>query len=147
MKPNGKYFVVRAVLFVLCMAGLFTATANAETAHGKFKLTTETRWGKMLLAPGEYEFTLNTTATGSMITIRSEDSRWSGMILPLGISDPASVAGSGLYVGQSENGAYVESLALGELGVTLSFGAPKAGKVTRLMVPQPTEVASASGSH
>jgi hypothetical protein len=146
MKPNGKYFVVRAALFVLCMAGLFTAMANAETAHGKFKLTTETRWGKMLLAPGEYEFTLNTSAAGAMVTIRSESTGWSGMILPEGISDPAA-PGSNLYLGQSQQGSYVESLALGDLGVMLNFGAPKAGKVTRLMVPQSTEVASASGSH
>jgi hypothetical protein len=146
MKPNGKYFVVRAVLFVLCMAGLFTAMANAETAHGKFKLTTETRWGKMLLAPGEYEFTLNTNAAGAMVTIRSESTGWGGMVLPESISDPA-VTGSNLYLGQSEQGSYVESLALGDLGVMLTFGAPKAGKVTRLMEPQPTEVASASGSH
>ena len=90
MKPNGKYSVVRAVLLVLCMAGLFTAMANAETAHGKFKLTTETRWGKMLLAPGEYEFTLNTNAAGAMVTIRSEGTGWSGMILPVSISDPAA---------------------------------------------------------
>jgi hypothetical protein len=147
MKPNGKYFATRAVLFVLCMAGTFSAMANAETAHGKFKLTTETRWGGLLLLPGEYEFTLNTEPAGSTVTVRSEDSGWSGMVLPEGISDPVSESGSSLQLGESAHGAYVQSLALGDLGLTLKFGAPKAGKVTRLMMPQPTEVATASGSH
>ena len=76
MKPNGKYFaVVRAVVFVLCMVSLLSAIGNAETAHGKFKLPTETRWGKLLLAPGEYEFTFSTDAAGTMITVRSIISR------------------------------------------------------------------------
>lgn len=148
MKPNGKYFaVVRAVVFVLCMAGMFSAMANAETAHGKFKLPTETRWGKLLLAPGEYEFTITTEPTGTMVTICSKDSGWSGMIMPEGVSDPASTEGSSLTLAQSDAGAYVSSLALGDLGMTLKFAMPKTGKVTRLVEPQPTEVASASGSH
>jgi hypothetical protein len=67
--------------------------------------------------------------------------------MPEGISDPASAEGSSLKLGQSEYGMYVQSLALEDLGVTLNFGAPKAGKVTRLVLPQATEVASASGSH
>ena len=147
MKPNGKYFVVRAVVFVLCMAGLFSAMANAETAHGKFKLPTETRWGNLLLAPGEYEFTLHTEAASKMVTVRSENSAWSGMIMPQGTSDPISPEGSSLQLGRSDEGAYVRSLVLGELDMTLNFGAPKAHKVTRLMQPQTKEVASASGSH
>ena len=148
MKPNGKYFaVVRAVVFVLCMVSLLSVFGSAETAHGKFKLPTETRWGKLLLAPGEYEFTITTEPTGTMVTICSEDSGWSGMIMPEGISDPASKEGSSLLLAQSDEGEYVSSLALGDLGMTLNFAAPKAGKITRLVQPQPTEVASASGSH
>jgi hypothetical protein len=148
MKPNSKYFaVVRAVVFVLCVVALLSAFGNAETAHGKFKLPTETRWGKLLLAPGEYEFTITTEPTGAMVTICSKDSGWSGMILPEGISDPASTEESSLMLAQFDGGVYVSSLALGDLGMTLNFGVPKAGKVTRLVQPQPTEVASASGSH
>ena len=147
MKPNGKYFAVRAVLFVLCTAGLFSAMANAETAHGKFKLPTETRWGNLLLAPGEYEFTISTEAASKMVTVRSLDSGWSGMVMPQGTSDPISSEGTSLHLGQSDEGAYVRSLALGDFGMTLHFGAPKAGKVTRLMQPKEREVASASGAH
>lgn len=148
MKPNGKYFaVVRAVVFVLCMVGMLSAIGNAETVHGKFKLPTETRWGKLLLAPGEYEFTITTEPTGTMVTICSKDSGWSGMVMPKGVSDPVSSEGSNLTLAQSDGGAYVSSLALGDLGMTLNFGAPKAGKVTRLVPPQPTEMASTSDSH
>ncbi len=147
MKPNGKDFVVRAVLFVLCTVSLLSAMGNAETVHGKFKLTTETRWGKLLLAPGEYQFTTSPDAAGRIVTVSSKDSGRSGMIMSEGVSDPDSARGSRLLLGQSAEGVYVRSLALGEFGMTLTFGAPKAGKVTRLVQPQPTQVASASGSH
>jgi hypothetical protein len=147
MKPNGKYFVVRAVVFVLCMAGMFSAMANAETAHGKFKLATETRWGKLLLEPGEYEFTISNTAASPVVMVRSEDSGWSAMILPKETSSPVLAPGSSLLLGDSSAGAYVRTLALGEVGLTLDFGEPKAGKVTRLGEPKPAEMASASGSH
>jgi hypothetical protein len=147
MKPNGKYFAVRAVLFVACMVGLLSAFGSAETEHGKFKLPTETRWGKLLLAPGEYEFTMSTDAAGTIVNVRSEDSGWSGMIMCESTSDLAHAEGSSLLLGKSEAGTYVRSLALGDLGVVLNFGTPKAGKVTRLVKPQPSEAASASGSH
>ena len=147
MKPNGKYFALRAVLFVLCAAGVFSARANAETARGKFKLLTEARWGKLLLAPGKYEFTITTGAAGTMVIVRSDDSGWSGIIMPEAISDPASTEGSSLQLGQSGSGPYIQSLALGDLGMRLTFARPKTGKVTRLALPQTAEVASASGSH
>jgi hypothetical protein len=147
MKPNGKYFVVRAVLFVLCTVSLLSVMGNAETVHGKFKLQSETRWGQLLLAPGEYEFTLSNDSAGTIVTVRSKDSGWSGMIMPEAISDPSSTEGASLMLAQSKDGVYVRSLALGEFGMTLNFRAPKAGKLTRLIQPQPTEVASASGSH
>ncbi|SRR5258708_2597893 len=147
MKPNGKHFVVRAVVFVVCTVSLLSAIGSAETARGKFKLPTETRWGKLLLAPGEYEFTTSSDTAGTIVTVRSEDSGWSGMIMAESTSDPASGEGSSLLLGRAESGAYVRSLELGDLGMTLNFGAPKAGKVTRLVKLQPTEVATASGSH
>jgi hypothetical protein len=147
MKPNGKYFaVVRAVVLVLRMAGMFSAMANAETAHGKFKLQAETRWGELLLEPGEFEFTVSDTDSVALVTVRSEDSGQSGVIMPEDISDPTST-GSSLMLAPSGSGAYVRTLALGDVGLALDFGEPKAGKVTRLGGPKPTEMASASGSH
>ena len=146
MKPNGKHFVMRAVLFVLCTVSLLSAMGSAETAHGKFKLPTETRWGQLLLAPGEYEFTISDDAAAMIVTVRSKDSGRSGMILAEGISDPLSAVGASLMLAQSGEGAYVRSLVLGEFGMMLNFRAPKGGKLTRLMQPQSTEVATASGS-
>ncbi len=147
MKPNGKYFVVRAVFFVVCAVGLLSVFGNAETAHGTFKLPTEARWGKLLLAPGEYEFTVNDDPSGRIVIVRSRESGWSGMILSASSSDVHFAEGTKLLLAKSGEGVYVRALCLGDSGVMLNYRMPKAGKVTRLTKPQPSVAASASGAH
>ncbi len=147
MKPNGKYFVVRAVFFVVCAVGLLSAFGSAETAHGIFKLPTEARWGKLLLAPGEYEFTVNNDASRRIVIVRSRESGWSGMILSVSSSDMQFAEGAQLLLAKSEEGVYVRALCLGDSGVVLNYRMPEAGKVTRLVKPKPSVVASASGAH
>ena len=81
MKPNGKYFVVRVVLVALCAVTLFSIAGQAQTTRGNFKLPVETHWGKMVLAPGEYEFTINHALAGKILTVRSKETGWSGMVM------------------------------------------------------------------
>jgi hypothetical protein len=148
MKPNGKYFVVRAVLLTWCAVGLLSAFGNAETVRGTFKLGNETHWGRLLLAPGEYEFTVNDQLAGKMVTVRSVDSGLSGMIMAKGTSDMRAGTESTLTISKSPDGAYVQALSLRDSGVTLHYGVPKAGRLTKLAKSQATPtVASASGGH
>jgi hypothetical protein len=146
MKPNGKFFVVRAVLLTLCAVNLLSALGSAETVRGNFRLASETHWGKLLLAPGEYEFTVNDQLAGKMVTIRSLDSGWSGMILPAGTTDLRAGTESTLTLSKSPDGAYVQALSLRDSGVTLHYGVPKAGRLTKLAKsPSTSTLASASG--
>jgi hypothetical protein len=147
MKPNGKHFVVRIATLALCAVGLLSAVGQAETTHGKFKLPVETHWGKMLLAPGEYEFDVRNESAGRIVTVRSRESGWSGMIMSPSSSDMPSDEGTKLLLESSEQGRYVSALCLGDSGVMLSYAPPKPGKVTRLVKSQsaPTTMASASG--
>jgi len=147
MKPNGKYFVVRIATLALCAVGLLSAAGQAEITHGTFKLPVETHWGKMLLAPGEYEFDVSNESAGRIVTVRSRESGWSGMIMSPSSSEMASDEGTKLLLESSEQGRYVRALCLGDSGVMLNYAVPKAGKVTRLVKSQPaaTTMASASG--
>ena len=120
MKPNGKYFVVRAVFFAVCAVGLLSAFGNAETAHGNFKLPTEARWGELLLVPGEYEFTVNNDASGRIVIVRSRESGWSGMILSVSSSDMHFAEGTQLLLAKSEDGVYVQKFVLDRLGFDLA---------------------------
>jgi hypothetical protein len=146
MKPNGKNFAVRVVLVVLSAVSLFSIAGQAQTTHGSFKLPVETHWGKMVLAPGEYEFTISDALAGRILTVRSKETGWSGMIMSSDSSDLGSDKETKLLLTKSETGSYVRALCLGDAGVMLNYGTPKPGKMTRLSPPQSTTMASASGA-
>src|SRR5690348_4966280 len=107
MKPNGKTFVVRAVLFTFCAVCLLSDLSKAETVRGNFKLPVEAYWGRVLLQPGEYEFTVDTESAARVVTVRSMATGSSYMILSSGLSDGKAGAGSSLDIASAETGMYV----------------------------------------
>ena len=134
----------------MCAVSLLSILGSAETLRGNFTLTAETHWGKLLLAPGAYEFTINSDTYGKMVTVRSKESGWSGMIMSSSAGElPYSQTRgqSSLLLTKSEDGVYVSALCLADSGVMLNYGMPKAGKMMRLAKTQPTAstMASASG--
>ena len=146
MKPNGKVFAVRVVLLTLCVMGLFSIAGHAQTTRGSFKLPVEAHWGKMLLAPGEYDFTISDGLEGRIATVRSRETGLSGMIMSAGTSELGSDKETKLLLSKSEMGVYVRALCLGDSGVMLNYGIPKLGKMTRLAPLQSATMASASGA-
>ena len=146
MKPNGKFFLVRAFVFAWCAVALGSALGNAETVNGKFKLPTETRWGMIVLAPGEYMFSFDSHASSRIVRVQSTDSGWSAMVMATALSDAIPKHGSGLELAKSEGGPYVRSLYLGDLGLTLEFRVPKPGREARLTKFKPARTTAASGS-
>ena len=146
MKPNGKYFVVCVVLVALCAVSLLSIAGQAQTTHGRFKLPVEAHWGKMVLAPGEYEFTVSDALAGRILTVRSKETGWSAMIMSSDASELGSDKETKLLLTKSETGTYVRALCLGDSGVKLNYGTPKPGKMTRLSPPQSTTMVSASGA-
>ena len=146
MKPNGKTFAVRAVSFVVCTVGLFSAFAGAQTVHGSFKLPVTARWGKMLLSPGQYEFTVDTESTNRMLTVRSTGSSFAGMVLCSSVGDTKPESHSMLELRNSGDEVYVKALYLREAGVVLEFETPKAlSKIAKAQ--KPSIMASTSGSN
>ena len=149
MKPNGKCFAVRVAILALCAAGLLTTLANAESVHGTFKLTDEAHWGKLLLTPGEYEFSMSKGTSGYMVTIRSKETGWGGMVMAEAISDARATDGTKLVLAKSQGDLYVQQFSLAEAGITLNYTSAKPGKLTRLTKEPAANVtmAAAAGAH
>lgn len=146
MKPNGKYFAVRVAVLALFAASVFTTLASAESVHGNFKLTSEAHWGRLLLAPGEYEFTMSKDTSGYMVTVRSSETGWSGMVLAEALSDAQSSEGTKLVLAKSEEGVFVRQLCLGDSGIALDYAASKSVKFIRLAKAPVTNTTLASAS-
>lgn len=146
MKPNGKSF--GACVFALCAVAMFSAVGKAETISGKFKLPTETRWGMIVLAPGDYEFTFDSDASSRIVRVQSIDSGWSALVMAPVLSDAMAKHGSGLELAKSEAGPYVKTLYMGDLGLALDFSVPKPGREARLTKSKPAaRKGSASGTN
>ena len=145
MKPNGKRFLSRVLVFAT-FAVVCSALGQAET-HGNFKLPTEVRWGNVLLAPGAYEFNVSDHGIGRVVTVRSLDSGWSGMILAVSASGMTQDESSHLVVDKTASGDVVRALYLSDPGLTLEF-ATFTGKAIHLAkTPSPTRtMTTASGS-
>lgn len=143
MTPNGKNVVVRSVFLVACAVASLAAVGSAETARGTFKLPMTVRWGNVLLAPGEYEFTADTESNGKIVTVRSKDSGWSGMIMSCEISS-GTAEHSSLELRRFEGEVYVHELYLSDLGLALDFSMP-GGKSMVLTKPNPKARISAAG--
>ena len=146
MKPNGKVFAVRVVLLTLCVMGLFSIAGQAQTTRGSFKLPVEAHWGKMVLAPGDYDFTISDGLEGRIATVRSRETGLSGMIMSADTSELGSDKETKLLLSKSEMGVYVRALCLGDSGIMLNYGIPKLGKMTRLAPQQSAAMASAPGA-
>ena len=146
MKPNGKYFAVRVVFLGLCAVGLLSVVGQAETVRGTFKLPVETHWESMVLAPGDYEFSVSDGLSGRIVTVRSKESGSSGMVLSASWAEIKSPTGSRLMLAKSGEGTYVRALSLGDSGVVLNYGMPTSGKETRLVKQSPKSAVVASAS-
>ena len=144
MKTNGKS--VRVVVFALCAVMAFSIAGHGQSTRGTFKLPVETHWGKLVLVPGQYEFKATDALAGRIITIRSIDTGWSGMILASDASPTVGSSETKLLLTKSEAGTYVRSLYLGDAGVMLNYQPPKAGKTAWVSTRPASTVASASGA-
>ena len=144
MKTNGKS--VRVVVFALCAVMAFSIAGHGQSTRGTFKLPVETHWGKLVLVPGQYEFKATDALAGRIITIRSIDTGWSGMILASDASPTVGSSETKLLLTKSAAGTYVRSLYLGDAGVMLNYQPPKAGKTAWVSTRPASTVASASGA-
>ncbi len=145
MKPNGKMFAVRMILFAVCAVCLLSDLSNAEIVRGTFKLPVTAQWGGMVLTPGEYDFVVDTTSSDRMITVRSEQTGKAGMILANAVSQGGASSGSALKLATSESGTYVQMLYLNDAGIALQFNMPK--PMVKLAKSSSPGVTSASGTH
>jgi len=112
---NIRNFVV---LFSIVAA---TVAANAQaTLHGKFQLTSETRWGKAVLPAGDYSLTIESADQPVRIVIQAVNGKSAAMTFAVSSSD-AAPGGSYLFITGSGANRMVRSFNLPQLGTSLIY--------------------------
>lgn len=106
---------------VLFSMALTAVAANAQAAlHGKFQLTSQTRWGNTTLPAGEYSFVFESTQRPLVIVIRSQDGKNAAMVLAE-TSVTSAPGSSYLFLTGNGSDRTVRSMNLPQLGALLIY--------------------------
>jgi hypothetical protein len=119
----------KAALFaaVLLAACLFGSRANAQSDfQGRFTLLYETRWGRAVLPPGEYQLTFDHSSPGPMLVVRDVKSRLIVAYELTDVRDDGTKGPSALLIGTQGTRRAVQSLRIAELGKTFVYERPPA---------------------
>jgi len=139
---RGSKFLKVLILAVGALAAASTS-AYAQTATGKFTLTHETRWGNVMLAPGDYIFSLRSSSLPAPIMVSKAGSEQVAIVLPWVVSTERAAGESRLVLLHSEGGeSFISALYLADLGVSLHYPGPK-GKMPEAETPKLGLTASA----
>ncbi len=61
MKSVHSFSVVRALIVAISTLSMFSTLAYAQDAVGKFTLPYEVHWGKAILDPGDYKYSIESS--------------------------------------------------------------------------------------
>jgi hypothetical protein len=125
MKSIRSLSLFKVLVLTLAAMGASAIPAHAQSATGKFSLVHKVLWGGAVLAPGNYEFSLNTQDSPTRVTVRQADGSAIAMLLPQSISDDNLVGASSLVLHEEGGESVVSTLRLKNIGMALQFASPK----------------------
>jgi hypothetical protein len=125
MNSNRSFRLVKFLAFALLAACFGGSLANAQVAGGKFTLPFEAYWERTVLPPGNYAFTLDTTAGSGRIFLLNAEGK--AVFVPNNAATSTGTRSehSELIITRRGAKATVRALHLGDLGVTLYYAPPK----------------------
>jgi hypothetical protein len=113
---SWKKFLLAAVSAL----SLLPSVAVAQDAKGKFTLAREVRWGTAVLPAGEYSYTIERHAAGTVM-LHALSGGPSAIVLPNSSSIVGANSASRLTLTQYGGGWFVTSMTLGGDGEVLYF--------------------------
>jgi hypothetical protein len=130
MTKTRTFTSIRVVFLALLATVASVGLLSAEDYKGTFTLPFETRWGKAVLPAGDYSFTIHTTKSPQLATIRGENG--SVFAMPSGYSNREVNGRSELILVRRGNKGTVRALALAAPG----HGSPNGGIVFSYALPK-----------
>lgn len=126
MKNMSSSFV-RSKVFALALGVLFALPilAHAEGYKGKFTLPNETHWGSVVLAPGDYDFVLDSASAPTKVVVRSADGKVAAMLVSMWSSETNVVKSNSLQLETRGSQLFVSAVYMKDMGVELHFALPR----------------------
>jgi len=127
MRSIRSSSLFKVMILAVSVLGASVSSAHAQSAGGKFTLPHETRWGTVVLSPGDYTFSLQSQSLPAPIMVGKIGSSQVAVVLPQAVSAEKLTETSRLVLSHSDSGeSFVSALYLGDIGVSLHYAPPKA---------------------
>ncbi len=124
MNPTRNVKQVGLILLAVLAVVLFGSPASAQEAlvatKGEFTLSHEVRWGKALLTPGQYSFSITNSGSTAILTVRGN--KQSTFVMTAAISSCQSCGSSALVILNRQGQRSVQKLRLARAGFVLYYG-------------------------
>jgi len=135
----------RVKVLGLVLGGMFVlpTIAHAGEFTGRFTLTSEARWGIAVLAPGDYDFTLDSTRAPSRVVVREADGKVVAILISMWNSGTSRTKGNSLELQTQGGTRFVSAVYLEDAQTELHFMTPKIVVTREAKTPTATMTASA----
>lgn len=121
---RGDSVVVYAILVIVNFI-LFPGSGRAQGfVSGEFKLSQEVRWEDSVLPMGEYEYSVDSRKSPSLVHVQQKDGSFSAVFTPHSFLRRGEQGGNGLALTTAGDETYVTSISLQKLGGELIFSSP-----------------------
>jgi len=138
----------RSKVFALVLVAIFALPmlAHADGYKGKFTLTAETHWGSAILAPGDYDFMLDSASAPTRVVVRSANGNVAAILISMWSSETSTVKTNSLQLETRGSDTFVSAVYLTDMGTELHFAVPtlKAGTIARETTKAPATTMAAS---
>lgn len=142
MKGLRGYAHVAVLLLGLLSSTFVPIAAHADNVSGRFTLTSEAHWGRTVLPPGEYTYSISAEGMMPIVIVRSVKGDIGAFVFPTSISEVRHGGPDRLVLQKTNGGMVVTSLYVEDKGVVLHYSIPKAMIETAAKAPEPKLAAS-----
>ena len=125
MKSIRSSMLLKVLVLAVGTLGAGVSSAHAQSANGRFTLTHDTRWGNVLLPPGDYTFSLQSPSLPAPIVVGKTGEAQIAIVLPQAVSAERLKGAATGADSQRCGESFVSALYLGDLGLSLHYAAPK----------------------
>jgi hypothetical protein len=142
MKGLRGYAQVAVLLFGLLSSTVAPITAHADEIVGRFTLTSEAHWGKTVLPPGEYTYSVSQDVVLPIVIVRSVGGHVGAFVVPMSMSEASEGESDKLVLKKTNGGMVITSLYVKDRGVVLHYRVPQEMMETAAKAPEPKLAAS-----
>jgi hypothetical protein len=128
-----KYSKIQVLLLsLISMVALPSTAGAAPTIGGRFTLSSETKWGSIVLPAGEYTYAVEENSSLPMVLIYSSNGKGQGFVFPTSAAETEYPEKGKIAVEIKDGETVVTAVYVEELGLVLHYNA----RTTRAEIAQ-----------